>query len=243
VVAYTVIVLLLLAMCLDYIPVLQPDIYRATFWYLEEGIYIEANATSSEPFADDLPVTVHAVGSIGPDYANISNVCLCFGGAYYLDLNGQIIPNPNREPFAGPILTVTTTRPSEGVTQWLGGAYLVGPSATIEWQNPMESSPAIMVTYVNTTIVNGIVQNVFASQRYPSESIHIESHTAIESEKTEFKFFYLAAAAVPITILEGVLIPRIKLRRKSKSQASGPHQRKSPIRRKKPARRRNKPTH
>ena len=69
--------------------------------YQDKKIFIHGTVSSTEPeFAERVPVTVHAVGSIGAGLDKVWLICLCFSGAYRLE-NGQVATTINQTPFAG----------------------------------------------------------------------------------------------------------------------------------------------
>jgi hypothetical protein len=170
------------------IPLWKPvERYELDLLFLEKDIFIHATVSSTEPeFADRVPITTHAYGSIGNE-SNIFIICLCFSGAYFI-VNNQVETNINKQPFAGVLLNITHTRPNENLMETFEpGAYLAGIDQTIEWLSPTESVPYIIITYTTFTPLNGLLQQDFASQGYPAKSLHIESYSMIESEKTSLK--------------------------------------------------------
>jgi hypothetical protein len=187
----------------DVIPVMQPVTNTVDLFYIEKSVYIHATISSPQDFTQNVVATVHAVGSIGSPIKYIWDVCVCFSQAYYV-FEGQITPNINQVPYAGPSLNVTQTAPNEPLSETFGpnGSYLVGPDQTIVWQAPVDSVPYIIITYKNNTVVNGIGQNVFASQGYPAKSIHVESYASMESDKVSAKFYVTSIIAIPLSTIE-----------------------------------------
>jgi hypothetical protein len=178
--------------------------------YLEKNIYIQAELTSPQDFTERAPATVHAVGSIGGSPTGIFSICVCFSGAHQIS-QGQPISTINEEQFAGAWLNVTETKPAETISETFSpGEYLAGSDRQIEWLNPMDSIPTIIVYYKNSTFVNGINQENTASKPYPDQAIHIESYATVETEKTDNKFFITEVSAVGLGIVQYLIsvIPR-----------------------------------
>ncbi len=190
---------------IDAIPVLQPRSYPLDLFYKDRNIYVHAEISSRQELAETLPATVHAVGTIGGELDKIWNVCVCFSGAYLVE-NNQVVPTLNQAPFAGEYLSVTHIRPSEISAMTFGqGAYLVGFDQTIEWLSPIESVPAIMVYYRNLTLTNGWLQQNSTSQSYPAKSLHIESYSTLEANKTNIKFYVVSVVGSALAIVQFLL--------------------------------------
>jgi hypothetical protein len=178
--------------------------YPLDFLYNERSIFIHATVTSVLMFAERVPVTIHAVGSIGSGFENASvlfkriySICLCFSQAHMLE-NGQLADTSqppvgtdlSEEQYAGVYLDLTTKKPTEKMTGEFGpGAYLVGHNQTVEWFGPTDSVPSIIVTYMNLTTAHGRLEQEYAIRSYPSKSLHIESFSSYLSTQIEIEFF------------------------------------------------------
>jgi len=185
--------------------------------YIGKDVFIHVTVSSTQPiFADGTKVTIHAFGSIGTRsvrsafdnvgvlYANIADVCVLFSGAYQV-VGDQVILDPNPEPRAGACLLITNTRPSESynLTDWMQfgpGAFLSANDQTIQWSSPIESVPSILIKYWGFLMIDGVLRNSI-SEDYPSKSVLVESHSALDLAKTEMKGFVLAAIGSIFTLV------------------------------------------
>lgn len=180
----------------------------------EREVYVKGTLTTSEPdFATQVPVTVHAVGSIGRASLNgaifdnstiVLVVCLTFTGAHNLFANGSVITNTPPQPYDGGIcLDLTSKKPSESLSvEW--GTYLTGRDSQVEWLNVGEAVPRIVIAYWGFVLDNGEVKRYIA---YPdaSQGFPIVSYSAIESTKTGNKFYVISTIAVIYALAEWAL--------------------------------------
>lgn len=181
-------------------------------------VYIKANVSTVEPeLATRVPVTIHAVGSIGTASAggtgmenvsvlkNILTVCLSFSGAHTV-LNGQVIMNNPPQPSDGAVcLGKTDIKPKESLSAIFGpGAYLAADSQTIEWLNPTESIPSIVIYYWGSVPINGILRTI-NSYSDPTQSLQIEPYSTLESEKTGNKVLATEVAFLSLTLIQGFI--------------------------------------
>jgi len=208
------------------IPVVKPVTPRVidTEWD-DARVFIHTTISSSAPeFAEATPIMVHAVGDIGvgsiflwnmSDLQDIYTVCICFRDAYWLR-NGQIVLNSNQQPYdipyAGVLLSITHTRPSEPLTTIHGpGGYLVGDNETVEWQNPTDSVPAIIITYSNFMLINGVLRT-YVIQSFPDKYLHIESSSTLVSDRTNAELPLIEIVATGLVVAQILLSAVAKLR-------------------------------
>ena len=180
----------------------------------KRDVYIKGTVSTTDPaFSTQVPVTVHAVGSIGTagvvtGFANadllktVLTVCLTFSGAHSV-LNGKVIMNISPQPTDGGVcLDLTHTKPNENLAVIFGpGEYLAARSATIEWLNPIESVPSIVIVYWNFVEVNGVPQ-IMVPTSFSEDSITVEQHLTVQSEKESLKYSAMGALGTVTTIAE-----------------------------------------
>jgi len=209
--AVVIVGFLILLVQYDVIPVMQPSLNSFDMTWLDEtkgiAIFIHVTVSAPQDFTATLPVTVSAYGSSSDQQLRwIWNICACFSDAYEV-VEGQIIPNPNAEPFAGVHLNVTHTKPVEYTSaEDFAGEYLVGLSQSIEWQSPTQTIPYIMITYRNTTVIRGIGQNLMTNKPFPDKGFSIEPFSTLESNEANIKLHDTGLLIFAGTIVEAVLL-------------------------------------
>jgi hypothetical protein len=202
---------LLLMIYTEVIPVLPSASNSIDLTWLDESkgiaIFIHVDLSAPQDFTATLPVSVSAYGTISNQTLRwVWLICACFSDAYQMSGN-QIIPNPNEQPFAGVYLNGTTTRPSEYTSpESFAGEYLVGFPQSIEWQNPTKTIPYIIVIYRNTTVVNGVGQNVEETKDFPDKGIEIAPFSTTESNKATMKYYFAEYLIIGFGIVQGVLL-------------------------------------
>ncbi len=183
-------------------------------------------STTQSEFAAQVPITVRAVGSIGTasvggtGFANVSVlkqiaiVCLAFSGAHSV-LNGQVITNSPPQPTDGAVcLGLTNTAPKEDLSNtFRPGAYLAADSATIEWLNPVESTPSIVIYYWGVVVINGTPQrsNTYSDS---TQNLHIEPYSTLDMSKTDTKLLVISV----IWLVYGLDILRFALNRRGQQK-------------------------
>jgi len=193
------------------IPVLAPASNSIDLTWLDESrgvaIFIEVTVSSPQYFTATLPVSVSAYGSISDQGLRwIWDICACLSEAYAM-IGNKIVQTPNEEPFAGVYLNTTNTKPAEyTAAEDFAGEYLVGSPQSIEWQNPTQTVPYIIITYKNTTKVNGIGQNVQASKPFPDKGFQIESISSTDSNRATLRYYVTDALVVGLGLVQGLLI-------------------------------------
>jgi hypothetical protein len=200
----------------DIIPVMRPVSNPMTFLYpskqelTRDGISIQATISSDQPFAERMPVRIHAVGSIGRGFAeNVSQVQIYYRGAYlekYLQptVVGQPPSSVLGHPSAGVNLFVTETPPNEGqVLVSSEGAFLVGvEDAVVEWLKEGDYYPTLIIIFKNIN---------YTTQDYPEYGLHVESYSTIESENTNLKGYWTEVGIFVLALVEVVLYTVSKL--------------------------------
>jgi hypothetical protein len=195
------------------IPVMQPASNSFNMTWLDESkgiaVTIYVTVSAAQDFTATLPVSVGAYGSISNQslqWEPIWGICACFSDAY-ATYQGEIIPNPNAQPFAGVYLNTTNIKPGGySAGEDFAGEYLVGSPQTIEWQSPTQTVPYIIITYRNTTTVNGIGENVQASKGFPDKGFPIEPFSTFESNNAQLKLNATELLVFTGTVVEAMLI-------------------------------------
>lgn|GEM_PF-4896975 len=219
--ATIILVSVLFAVWVEVIPVWTPISIPMDLFYSSRDIFIHATVSSREPeFAERVPVTVHAFGSIGVrsvgsnGFANVSvlknvlTVCVVFSGAYQV-VGDKILTNFNPEPSAGSCLGITITRPRESynLTEWMEfgpGAFLVSDDQTIEWLSPTtQSVPSIIITYNGTLSIDGVLRNTI-SESYPDKSLQIEPNLTLQSDKAYLKDSVVGIIVVVLGLIQAI---------------------------------------
>jgi hypothetical protein len=197
------------------IPVWTPVSTQLELLDPNREVYITANVSTTEPeLAARVPVTVYAVGSIGTASAggstlanvsvlkNIATVCLSFSGAHTV-LNGQVIVYPTPQPNDGAVcLGITNIKPKEHLSATFGpGEYLGAGSQTIEWLDPTDSTPSIVIWYWTPALVNGVLRrtNTYSD---PTQKLTIEPSSTLESTKRDIKLLATEVAFFSFTLIQ-----------------------------------------
>jgi hypothetical protein len=157
---------------------------------------VVATIFSHAIIAERTPVTLHAVGSMGWGMnRTVTSVSVVFDGAY-TPINGTI-------PLViGPIYAEVELTPTKNLTEKpeklgviLGGTYLAGKDAVIEWLVQDYYYPSLTVHFDNGNS---------ASVTYKQYPVHVESYSTLESERTNGNLKTLEVAALAIAMSEGL---------------------------------------
>jgi hypothetical protein len=174
-----------------------------------DGISIQARVSSDQPFAERMPVRIHAIGSIGRGFAeNVSQVQIYFRGAYFeMYLQPSVVGQPLSllgYPSAGVDMYVTPTPQPGQVLVSSDGAGLASDDAVVEWLKEGEYYPTLIIVFKNTTNT---------TRDYPEYSLHVESYSTIESESTNLKGYWTEVGIFVLALVEMALYTVSKLER------------------------------
>jgi hypothetical protein len=204
---------------------------------LDRDVYVKATLSTTEPeFATRTPIALHAVGSIGTKSVggtgfeknasalkDILTVCLTFSGAHSV-VGNQVITNAPAQPTDGAVcLGITNTKPKEDLLWEFGqaGAYLAADTSTIEWLNPTESVPSIVIVYWGVVVINGVPQ-MTSNYRDPKQSVQVESDATVKSNKVFLKSSVIEIAGVGLGVLNAILLGISKLKQPKSKRESKP---------------------
>jgi hypothetical protein len=161
-----------------------------------QSIIVVATIFSHAIIAERTPVTLHAAGSMGWEInKTVTGVSVVFDGAY-IPVNG-VIPLVIGPIYAGVDLAPTKIPPAnpEGLGVILGGTYLAGNDASIEWLVQNYYYPRLTVHFANGTS---------SSVTYTQYPVHVESYSTLESERANRNLQTIEVVALAIAMSEGL---------------------------------------
>jgi hypothetical protein len=196
---------------------------QSGFIWMSNGqmVHVEVNLSAPTRIAEDLPVTMTAVGSVSSSYSqNITHVFVGFTGATVYSAQENVYP------IGSQFESIDLTQQYEPMP-FIGlaiGPKIGGAPQTIVWKVQGDYAPTIVILFKNFTAI---------TQTYPYLAVHVASVDVARSERYNRVNTALSIALVGFGFVEGakILIELAEKRNQSKESTAKPNMATTPPKR------------